>query len=270
MIELAMPTFDENGFLDGRIQFWVESQRVSHRKLIERAQELNRDCHRFLDGRALSPGNGKQIATSLLFARLLELYQSIILVSERGMAATIRILLRASLEASYHFLAIQRDPTYLNDYLNQFLIQKSKLVKRIRQSTSSEIEMQSLRQGASERVLEEVEQAIRKEKARAISIEEVAKRAGCHNSYLTAYAVLSHAVHTGASDIDHHIQVNDVTKETEGFKYGPSESETVRAICLSGTTLAEALELVSQNFGEDRTALCVAHKEAFQSFLEKA
>jgi hypothetical protein len=89
MIELAMPTFDENGFLDGRIQFWVESQRVSHRKLIERAQELNRDCHRFLDGRALSPGNGKQIATSLLFARLLELYQSIILVSERGMAATL-------------------------------------------------------------------------------------------------------------------------------------------------------------------------------------
>ena len=97
----------------------------------------------------------------------------------------------------------------------------------------------------------------------------MAKRAQMQDLYITAYAVLSHAVHTGASDIDHHIEVNDLTKETEGFKYGPSDSETRRAICLCGMTLTEALELVSQNFGEDRKTLCAAHKEVFQSFLEK-
>jgi len=270
MTEPVIPTFDENGYLNGRIQAWIESQRASHQDVFGRARELNRDCHHFLDSRSVDVGNIKQVATSVLFARLLELYQSVIIVSERGMAATTRILSRAFLEASFHFLAIQRDPTYLEDYLNQDLIQTKKLIKRIRRSTSAEFEMQKLRQGATDRVLEEVEKAIIERKAREIPIEDVAKRSGSHDSYVTAYAILSHAVHTGASDVDHHIRVNDVTKEIDGFTYGPSESETLRAICLSGMALTEALELVSQNFGEDRNALCEAHNKAFQSFLEKS
>ncbi len=49
----TMSTFDENGYLGGRIRLWVESQRTSHKSILERAKELNRDCHRFLDGRAV-------------------------------------------------------------------------------------------------------------------------------------------------------------------------------------------------------------------------
>lgn len=262
-----MTTIDENGFLDGRIQFWIDSQRASHREILERAQELNRDCHRFLDGRAVNLGDGKQIATSVLFARVVELYQSIILASERGMGATTRVLSRAFLEACFHFFAIQRDSKYLNDYLNQFLIQKRKLLRRIRRSKSPQ--MESLRQAATDQLLADTEKAIQEKGAREITIEAVAKRAEMLDTYFTAYAILSHAVHTGASDIDHHIRINDETKETEGFKYGPSEEETVRAICLSGMTLAEALELASHTFGEDRKVLCTAHKDAFQSLLDR-
>jgi hypothetical protein len=262
----TMTMYDENGFLEGRIQSWIKSQRASRRDIIKRAQELNRDCHRFLDGRAVDLGDGKQIATSVLFARILELYQSILVVTERGMAATTRILFRAFLEACFHFFAIHRDSTYLNHYLNQSLIQKRSLIRRIRQSESSQ--METLRQAATDPLLEQTEKAIRDLGAQAISIAEVAKRAEMYDIYLTAYAVLSHAVHTGASDIDHHILINDVTKETEGFKYGPSDEETVRGICLSGMTLAESLNLASESFGEDRKALCTAHKEAFRSFLD--
>ena len=262
-----MTGIDENGFLSGKIQSWIDSQRASNRDIIERVQELNRDCHRFLNGRAVDLGDEKQVATSVLFARVVELFQSIILVSDRGMAATTRILSRAFLEACFHLFASQKDSGYLNDYFNQFLIQKRKLVRRIRQSTSPQ--MESLRRGATDQVLEETEKAIREKGARDISVEEIATRAGMHDTYLTAYAILSYAVHTGASDLDHHVRINDETKETEGFKYGPSQEETVRAICLSGMTLAEALELVSRTFGEDRKALCTAHQEAFQSFLDR-
>lgn len=261
-----MIEIDENGFLSGRIQSWIDSQRTSHRDIVERAQELNRDCYRFLDGRAVDLGNGRQVATSVLFARVVELYQSIIMVSERGMAATTRILLRAFLEACFHFFAIQRDSEYLNDYLNQILIQKRKLLKRIRRSESPQ--MEELRQAATDQLLSETEKAINAEEAREISIEEVAKRAGMIDTYFTAYAVLSRAVHAGVSDIENHIHINDETKGIKGFKYGPSEEETVRAICLSGMTLAEALELAARTFGEDRKVLCAAHQESFQSFLD--
>ncbi|THJ25442.1 MAG: hypothetical protein CAF45_001115 [Nitrospira sp. CG24E] len=262
-----MIAMDENGFLDGRIQFWIDSQRTSHRDIIERAQELNRDCHRFLDDLAVDLGNGKQVVTTVLFARVVELYQSIIIVSGRGMAATTRILSRAFLEACFHFFAIQRDSEYLNDYLNQFLIQKRKLLKRIRRSESPH--MEHLRKAATDELLLETDWAINEEGGREISIEEVAKRAEMVDTYFTAYAVLSRAVHSGISDIDNHIYANAETKEFEGFKYGPSSEETVRAICLSSMTLAEALELASRTFGEDRKALSAAYKEEFQSFLNR-
>jgi hypothetical protein len=265
MTEPTMATTDENGFLAGRIHTWSVSQRASHKDVFERAYDLNRDCHHFLDARAIMSDNPKALVASLLFARSLELFQSIVVVSERGMAAATRILLRGFLESSFQFFAIQRDPTYLDIYLDQFLIQKRKLLRRIRDSISPQ--MESLRQAATNQLLQDTENAIRDAGVSAISTEEVAKRAHMHDIYLTAYAVLSHAVHTGASDIDHHIQVNTVTKEIEGFRYGPSETETRRAICLSCLTLADALELVSWNFEENRTTLCEGHREAFKGFL---
>ncbi|MBK9946753.1 MAG: hypothetical protein IPP12_06140 [Nitrospira sp.] len=265
MTDSAMGLTDENGFLAGRIQSWIDSQHAAHRDIFNRAHDLNRDCHHFLDARAVDLDNPKQVALSLLFARSLELFQSIVVVSERGMAATTRVLHRGFIEASFHFFAIQRDPTYLDVYLDQFHIQKRKLLQRIRKSNSPH--MASLRQNATDQVLQDTENAIRDAKIKTISTEEVAKRAQMHDIYLTAYAVLSHAVHTGVADIDHYIQINNATNETEPFRYGPSETETRRAICLSGHTLAEQLELVSQNFGEDRKALCAGHREAFQFFL---
>ncbi len=127
--------------------------------------------------------------------------------------------------------------------------------------------MQNLREGASDQVVREIDQAIKDRTAKKVSIADVAKRAGSYDSYLTAYAILSYSVHTSAYDLEHHFQVNDVTKQTEGFKYGPSDLETVRAICLNGMAMAEVLELVSQEFGEDRKAVCEAHTKVFQTFL---
>ena len=179
------------------------------------------------------------------------------------MAAATRILLRAFIEANFHFFALQRDPTYLEDYLDQFLIQKKKLLQRIRLSKSS-------RRRACGRLppincFRKPRRPSQTQKHGTFQQRRWAKRAQMHDIYLTAYAVLSHAVHTGVSDIDHYIRINHATNETEGFKYGPSEVESVRVICLSGMTLAEALEIVSRDCGENRAALCAAHKEAFQS-----
>ena len=46
-----MVAYDENGFLGGLIQEWIEAHRKSYGPVFVLAQELNRECHRFLDGR---------------------------------------------------------------------------------------------------------------------------------------------------------------------------------------------------------------------------
>ena len=73
-------------FLHGRIHSWIDSQRASYRDIFNRAHDLNHDCHHFLDARAVDLQNAEQLALCLLFARSLELFQSIELVSEPNMA----------------------------------------------------------------------------------------------------------------------------------------------------------------------------------------
>ena len=69
-----MVPYDENGFLGGLIQEWIEAHRKSYGPVFVLAQELNRECHRFLDGRRVDPKSKLQVTTSVLFARMVELY----------------------------------------------------------------------------------------------------------------------------------------------------------------------------------------------------
>lgn len=262
-----MSTFDENGFLEGKMQKWVTDHRKRHSALFSGSLRLNRECHRFLNARTVDLGSELQITTSVLFARMLELYQAILVVITWGMAAPARILFRAFLEAFFHFSAIHRDSEYLNEYLNQFHLQRKKMVNKIRNSTSPLLE--GMRQPITEELLAEIKQILEEEGVQKISIADVANKAGLHEIYLTAYTILSRTVHTSASDLESHIDYNDEQGTIKGFKYGPSDEETTRVLCLSGMVMAEVLEQISSVFGEDRREMCSKLKNSFESLLRE-
>ena len=263
---MAIP-YDENGFLHGRIEHWVKEHRETFSGVFAEAEALNRRCHEFLDGRSVALDNERQLLTSVLFARILELYQGAILLAERGLSTSVRIQFRAFLEAFFHHAAIHIDPGYLDDYLNQFHIQRQKFVNRIRQTSSSRLK--DLRQKLDEVIVAKIAKIVKDEGAQRISIEDVARRAQLHDIYVTVYEVLSRAVHTSATDLESPLQLSKNSDEIVGFLYGPSSNETRRVICLMGMALSEALEQVSRTFGEDRNKLCSRHKEGFQALLRE-
>jgi hypothetical protein len=262
-----MVAYDENGFLGGLIQEWIETHRKSYGPVFVLAQELNRECHRFLDGRRVDPKSKLQVTTSVLFARMVELYQAIVVVIDRGMVTPGRIIFRVFLEAFFHFFAIHRDSEYLNEYLNQFHVQRKTMVNRIRNSTSPHLE--ELRRPIDINLVAEIRQTLDEKGVRKVSIEEVARKADLHDIYVTVYEVLSRAVHSSASDLESHLDYNTEKETIQGFRYGPSSEETARVVCLAGLAMAEALEQMFSNFGEDRRELCSKLKSSFQGLLRE-
>lgn len=256
-----MSLHDENGFLGGKIIDWVQQHRESQKSVLRLAQQLNRECHAFIDGRAVTVSDTYKLTTIVLFARLLELYQGVLLVVDRGMRAPTRVMFRAFLEGFFHFAAIHKDPTYLNDYLDQFEYQRKTLVNRIRHTTDPALE--GLRQPISAELVEE----IGKIDVRRIGIEEVARRGDCHGIYVTAYTMLSRAVHCSAADLEAHLEYDAKEERIVGFRYGPTDEETQRTVCLAGMTMADSLRDVSEDFAEDRRELCDGLKDSFQSLL---
>ena len=188
-------------------------------------------------------------------------YQGILVVVDRGMAAPTRILFRTFLEAFFHFAAIHKDPTYLNDYHDQFEHQRKALVNRIRHSNNPELE--ELRKPIDSQLIEEIDQI----DVRRVSIEEVSQRGGQHDIYLTVYVMLSRAVHSSASDLESHLDYDKGQETIVGFRYGPTDTETLRTLCLAGMTMAEALKDISADFAEDRSEFCDRAIESFRSLL---
>lgn len=196
---------------------------------------------------------------------MLEIYQAILIVIGRGMTSAGRVLFRTYLESYFYFAAIHKDPNFLEEYLNQFHVQRRSLVNRLRNSKSPGLEQ--IRKPLTDDLIAEIKQTIEQEKISKLSVEKAAEKAGLHDVYLTAYAILSGAVHTNVSDLESHLDYDEQENAIKGFKYGPSDEETRRIICLATMTMSEVLDTISQTFGEDRTDMCAKMKDSFQRML---
>lgn len=260
-----MSNFDEHGFLEGRICGWITQHRREHAEAFATATRLNDECHRFLSGRDVSLSDQKKLVTVILFARMMELFQASLLILERGMTAAARALFRVHLEAYFTLVALFDDPSFLDDYLDQFHVYQKSVLNRIQNSPSSQLAELSQRLDSSR--IEEINAVVQDRNISRLSVEQVAKRGGLSAVYATAYASLSGAVHSSAFDIESHIKFDEMTGEIQALRYGPSDSETKRVIGLMGMSMADSLERVSREFDGDRSDLCSEFKSEFEQTL---
>jgi hypothetical protein len=259
--KLVMSNIDENGFLDGRIGSWIAAHTDRHAALFTAIHELNQECHRFLDGRAVDVSSDLQITTAVLFARLLELFQGLFITVGHGMMSVGRILGRAHLEAFFYLMAIHRDPTFLGQYLDQLQYHRRALVNRIR--NSNDPHLASLREALDETLAQEISDTITEQNIRPLTIEDAARRANLYAVYATAYAILSGAVHASGWDLESHLDYDHEEQTIRSFVYGPSDSWTEKILRGAGMNMAEALETISSILGEDRAQLCGRFKSQF-------
>ena len=152
-----MCAFDENGFISGRIQYWIDEHRTRHEAIFSTAFKLNRECHKFLSGRSVALGSELQLTTSVLFARMLEIYQAIMIIIGRGMTSAGRVLFRTYLESYFQFAAIHKDPNFLTEYLNQIHVQRRALVNRLRNSKS--LGLEQIREPLTDDLIAEIKRA---------------------------------------------------------------------------------------------------------------
>jgi hypothetical protein len=241
--------FDEDGFLCAKTDAWTAEARRRHWHLVDDAETINRLCHQFLDGRHVDLSDERQLTVIVLFARMLELYQGTLLLSYRGMEAASAISFRGYVEAYLHFDAIRKDPTYLNDYLNQFHVHQRRMARGILASKSDQLA--DLRDVFDDSLLDRINTAFNAAGSRSVSIEEVARRGDNEGIYRVAYAVLSGVSHSNAYALESHLVVDDETNEIVDFRYGPSENGLLQHVGIAALTMASALSEVIQLHDEN-------------------
>ena len=243
-----MPVLDEDGFLQGSVDNWVRKHRASYQAFVSDAETLNRICHGFLSGRSIALDNPRQLVVSVLFVRMMELYQSVLLLTFRGMRSASAVSFRALIEAYFHFEAIRDDEWYLDEFLDQFHVDRYRLASGIAKSESEGLA--ELREYFTTDRIEAAKRDKEAAGAKKITTETAAKRGGNEGIYRTVYALLSAEVHTSARSLESHLVWDDESQSISGFRYGPDECNYAKQVGLSIVLLSNAFEEVCRVFEE--------------------
>lgn len=241
-----METFDQNGFLHGDIESWVAHTRARHKEVISIAEEANRVFHGFLSDRDANTHGTKAFVQSLLFARMLELFQALVILTTRGMVGASSVVFRSFVEAHFHFDAILQNDEYLEEYIDNWHAQRLRLAKAIANSKGKDLE--ELRIIFTNEKVEELKRLDDESASGSLSVRRVAELGGNEGTYHTAYALLCNQAHVNSWALESYL--SDGSFESNPIRYGPNDSEVVRQIGLAILTLLESYEALARLFGE--------------------
>ncbi|UUP20059.1 DUF5677 domain-containing protein [Nitratireductor thuwali] len=214
--------FDSDGFLTHRSGELEAEINAAHHQLFTCACQINHDCHELLFSADIRNRDIRSIIVATLFMRLLEHYQAVIVLLNKGVIAAARAALRALVETTFKMRAVATDRDALKAFIAEDLAARKKLINKARNNDYTNLE--ETRRAISDELVGDLEQQIQATGAKSPRTEDWSRRASMHDWYITNYALLSKAVHTQVRDLEAYLKIGE-SGEIEEFRYAPGMND---------------------------------------------
>jgi hypothetical protein len=215
------------------------------------AQELNE----YMQAKQyeLAPRNNEanELLATMLFARALSTYQSVLLLVEKGMKHQVQIVLRSMYEPVFQISSLANDPSFIKAMMDDDLIRRKRGIQSlIDYFNRNKIQGEQLDQARDKRI--ELRKELKKRKPKCkegLSISTIAKTADMMDCYDVAYSYHSSTVHCSLLSLEEDFILDDngvVTSlrnepSTDGIK--PVLSSAVELMCLAMIAANQVLKL---------------------------
>lgn len=123
------------------------------------------------------------------------------------MAPSARAMIRCALEGLFNLGACAADPKMALSFVDADQVDRRRRAKYLAQVQDATAKAR-LDKAELQEMLQEIQLKIDEVEARELKTRERAKLAGLEDMYLTAYAMLSGAVHSTVGDLDHHFRTD--------------------------------------------------------------
>jgi hypothetical protein len=191
----------------------------------------------------------QHLLVMVLFARTVANTSAAMLVAEHGYEVQCKTLLRTALESMFALAAIAKDPSMAEAFEQAG---ERELKRRV---FKSRLWSQDLRSPMEARFgsegFKKAEEIAKSTKAKNISTEEMAKTAGLHDWYLTAYTIFSDAVHGNIHDLKQHVVRSEDGEEIEGVQSGAVVGNLHFLYLCASEILLKGLEVMDDVFQID-------------------
>jgi len=214
-----MPINDQ-GFLSIEISDWIKKHRNDHRIEFSFAERVNKLAQHILLHMEPRVDSNYQLLVSILFARILNHFQGAIILTERGMIANARAIVRVMCEALFSLSACVSDEKFIDELVKDDRHREADLIRSL-------LSVPKEHSGISEQQRNEFterEASLRAEakldNPKKLGPYAIANRAGLLSHYHLIYAPFSSTVHAAVRDMDTHINANN-NGEIIDLRWGP-------------------------------------------------
>ena len=205
-MNLHLTTLADEGFLADELVGVIDAIRQKYEIHFAEVRGINRLMTASQYTLQVHAQSAQEMTCAALYVRSLAHCQAALLLLERGMAPSARAMIRCALEGLFNLGACASDWRLALSFLDADQVERRRRAKYLAQvqdpSARAQLEEHDLAQ-----LRAQIQENIDAVEAKELRTREMAKAAGLEDLYLTAYAMLSGAVHSSVGDIDEHFSV---------------------------------------------------------------
>ena len=195
-----------------------------HKKLYRLCAEINRATHRVTERIAILEGDVRSLMAACVLGRMVDCYQSTVIISARGLGADGNVLGRVALEALYIAINLANTPGFTEKYVKADLLHRLKMANVIRYDKSN-VFSPEVAKGVTDSFIAALKKEADNEGAETMSTESLAKAAGLEATYQHAYRILSADVHVTARSLSKYL-VFDESGSLTALSADPKHDDT--------------------------------------------
>jgi hypothetical protein len=203
-----MSKIEEEGFLSDEAENGKTDIYKKYADFFNFAKDVNKLCMKLLTSLKTDWGNDHKLIVHTLFLRIVENFQAVYLLLERGMMPQAKVLTRAMLETLFILVALQKKPELLKLYLvDQHEVAHKKALKAALKFKSKPLKEATKKNGIETLYLQKKAELKNKELT-PLSPIEWSENADLGDFYNLYYVTYSNSTHSNPSALDDHVDGN--------------------------------------------------------------
>ena len=244
---------DSKGFLSQelnevlkRTALFDSSLRDALPDLLRVGRELSSKCE--VARNQATEEDRKKISVLVLYVRLLDVSESIYVLSSLGARQETKALFRVFLDAYFVVARLLSDDTFPQKYFQIDNVERLKLLRVAAKDIPTDFFEPSFKELISEEVIAELDKVIKDERQQAFNSYSNAIAVGCEHMYNLRYRILGASVHSGPRAFIDYLDEEESTGIINGLSGAITQAEAGRFSFDMGFYLVRVIEGVAQLF----------------------
>jgi hypothetical protein len=244
-------SFNDEGFLTLDLVEWMATTRVQFKEWFDLVDSFNRGAIKILLAIKPSLSKNQELVAASLYRRAIQSFEGAVLMTERGMIADARSLVRSCAETAIAIWGVAIDEKFVDALIEAHQSHRLRHANALLKDPESCQELKPEQVSNLQQVVAEVTRQYQPPRPQSIIWDQVAKRAKIVALYDTIYRMTSgDAAHATVLALDRHVEPDGRGKIGQ-LTFRPETRDLAQTLSFATNALLHAMVAIARVFPQE-------------------